>query len=153
MRGEVAALAGVSADDVALSVMAGSVVVSARISVADAAAATATVSSLGARLSDASVASALLGVTVEGTPSLEAVVEQRMVLAPSSPPPSHDASSALVIGVAAGTAAALLLSLCVARVTCWCRRRGRHEGATPAGASSPKMLSDADDSQSQHTRI
>ena len=136
VQGEVAALAGVNANDVELTVTAGSVVVRAKISVVDASAATATVSSLGTQLADAAAASNLLGVTVEDIPSLEAVVEQTVILAPTSPPPP------ILVGVAAATAAAILLVLlCVARVAC--RRRGSvssREGTAPA-TSSPKMLS------------
>ena len=124
LREALASETGVSVDDVALTIEAASVVMRFDVNVESEAAGAQLVTSLSTSMSTASAASSLLGVQVESTPQLEAVVTRIVVVvpSPSTPPPSGPSGGGGLIGaIAGGGGAGMLLVLLL--LYCWYRHR------------------------------
>jgi len=121
LREGFAAEMGVAADDVALTIEAASVLVRFDVDVSSEEAGAQLVTSLSARLSSASAASSLLGIEVESTPTLEAVVTRIVLQPPPSMPPSGGGGSVMLGAIAGGAGVTLLLLLLV--LACGYRRR------------------------------
>ena len=115
LRSSLARLASVDAADVELTISAASVAILALIAVADASAASSAASSLGAQLANTTAATSLLGVQIETSPLVEAIV----VAAPAPPP---QAPGMAVLAAIGGVAALLLLP--IAGFALRWRRRG-----------------------------
>ena len=87
LRTSIAAAASVDASDVSVSIAPGSVILTARIAVPSAAAATLTAESLASQLDSSASASTLLNIAVEETPAVRATTEVVVHPAPSPPSP------------------------------------------------------------------
>ena len=86
LRISIAAAASVDASDVSVTIAPGSVILTARIAVPSAAAATLTAESLASQLDSSASASTLLNIAVEETPAVRATTE--VVVHPAPSPPS-----------------------------------------------------------------
>ena len=87
LRTSIAAAASVDASDVSVTIAPGSVILTARIAVPSAAAATLTAESLASQLDSSASASTLLNIAVEETPAVRATTEVVVHPAPSPPSP------------------------------------------------------------------
>ena len=87
LRISIAAAASVDASDVSVTIAPGSVILTARIAVPSAAAATLTAESLASQLDSSASASTLLNIAVEETPAVRATTEVVVHPAPSPPSP------------------------------------------------------------------
>ena len=87
LRTSIAAAASVDASDVNVTIAPGSVILTARIAVPSAAAATLTAESLASQLDSSASASTLLSISVEETPAVRATTEVVIHPAPSPPLP------------------------------------------------------------------
>ena len=110
-----AALAGVPASRISLSIEAGSVIIRVIIAVASVDGATVLSASLASILVNASSASAILGVDVQSSPT---IVSREVASRPSS----SDAPPIALIATAVATALLVLVVVSL-RLFCWARRR------------------------------
>lgn len=116
LQGVIASAASVSTSDVTLTVAAGSIVVSATVTVEDAATASAVQDGLSAAMPDAAAASSLLGITVTSAPSVQTrSIWMRMRSVPSADQPTDAGIGLYVVAAAAILAVVGLAAICFSR--------------------------------------